>query len=317
MHGVTPPDPSEPRPLRDRRVSGTLPSTTTTTWTPSRPEFSAVANGLSLLMPSLEPFVLKAVRRGALEAGVSPELRATAHQFVDQEMAHHQQHRAFNDELRAQVPALRHIESLERRLFRRVDRRASLINALAYAAGAEAVAFFTARWVDRRRHQLLSDAHGGAAQLFVWHLAEEVEHKNVAFDVYRANGGTRLRYFFAIISALAVMAASIISASALLLVRERRWWNPLAHLRMVGWSLSFVFEVFPMLGLCLTKDHHPSNWSDPEWLAAWLADYDSKGAAVPNWNTDTLDGLFDFSLNDAPLGDIEFRTREAASSVPA
>ncbi len=251
-----------------------------------------MANGLSLLMPSLEPYVLKAVRRGAATDRVSPELKATADTFVAQELAHHQQHRAFNDELLRQVPSLRFIERTQRRLFRFIDQHTSTQGGLAYAAGAEAVAFFTARWVERRRHRLLSDAQGDAANLFVWHLAEEVEHKNVAFDVYRANGGRRIPYLLGIISALIVMALSIVSASAVLLVSERRWWHPMTHIRLIGWSLSFVFEVFPMLGLCLLNDHHPSNWSNPEWLGQWLAEYDAHGATPPEWNLATLDGIF-------------------------
>ena len=278
--------------LPHRQVSGSLPSTETTTWTPSLPEFSAVANGLSLLMPSLEPYVLKAVRRGAADERVSPELRVVATDFVAQELAHHQQHRTFNDELLLQVPTLRHIERAQRKLFRSLDRHTSAHTSLAYAAGAEAVAFFTARWVERRRHRLLTDAEGGAANLFVWHLAEEVEHKNVAFDVYQANDGGRFRYLFGIISALIVMSVSIVAASMVLLVRERRWWHPMTHVHLVGWALSFVFEVFPMLGLCLLKGHHPSNWSNPEWLGQWLTEYDIHRGVAPVWNIDTLDGIF-------------------------
>ena len=32
------------------------------------------------------------------------------------------------------------------------------------------------------------------ATMFLWHLAEEVEHKTVAFDVYQAVDGSKLRY---------------------------------------------------------------------------------------------------------------------------
>ena len=278
--------------LTHRRVSGSLPSAQTTTWTPLLPEFSAVANGLSLLMPSLEPYVLKAVRRGADDDRVGPELRFLATDFVAQELAHHQQHRAFNDEILLQVPSLRHLERAQRKLFGSLDTHTSVHSGLAYAAGAEAVAFFTARWVERRRHRLLAGAEGDAANLFVWHLAEEVEHKNVAFDVYQANGGGRLRYLVGIISALIVMALSIVAASTVLIVRERLWWHPMTHLRLIGWTLSFVFEVFPMLGLCLMKDHHPSHWSNPEWLGQWLAEYDAHHGVVPAWNLETLDGTF-------------------------
>ncbi len=277
--------------LQVRRVTASLPSAKTTTWTPSKPEFSAVANGLSLLMPALEPFVMKAIRIGADDDRLTHELRDRARSFVLQEAAHQQQHRAFNREITEQVPSLRHIERAQRWLFRRLDGRAITHTALAYAAGAEAVAFFTARWLDRRRHTFLGDASGPAASMFVWHLAEEVEHKDVAYDVYQAHGGGRVRYLFGIISALIIFAASVVTASAVLLVHERQWWKPMIHLRMMLWSFSFVFEVLPLLGLCLSKDHHPNRWTDPEWLGEWLAAHDRLGHA-PEWTADSLDGIW-------------------------
>ncbi len=243
-------------------------------------------------MPTLEPYIIKAVRRGANDEAVPPELRTEVSAFIRQEFAHQKAHRAFNDELTAQVPCLRHIEKAQRRLFRSIDQRISPHASLAFAAGAEAVAFFTARWVDRRRHSLLSDAEGDAASLFVWHLAEEAEHKNVAFDLYQAHGGGRPRYLLGIISALIIMALSIVAASAVLVVREGAWWKPMTHLRLISWSFSFVFEVVPLLGLCLRRDHHPSAWHDPEWLGVWLDEHDRAGGHAPTWNRDTADGIF-------------------------
>ena len=291
-------DPGKQDRLLQRRVAASLPSEKSTTWTPSKPEVSAVANGLSLLMPALEPFVMKTVRIGAALPEVDPDLRTRALSFVHQEAAHQQAHRDFNRGLTAQVPALRHIERAQRRVLRTFDDHGSPQSVLALAAGAEAVAYFTARWVDRRRHSLLGDASGPVATMFVWHLAEEIEHKDVAFDLYRASGGGRARYLIGILSALLVFALSVLATSAVLLVRERQWWRPAVHVRMVWWSLSFVFEVLPLLGLCLLREHHPDRWSDPDWLAQWLSVYDRRGGVAPAWDRDTLDGVW----ADEPTG---------------
>ncbi len=243
---------------------------------------------------------MKAVRVGASLPDVRPELRARALSFVHQEGAHQQAHRDFNRGLTEQVPALRHVERIQRKVFRTLDGHGSIQTLLAHAAGAEAVAFFTARWVDRRRHSLLADASGPVATMFVWHLAEEVEHKDVAFDLYRASGGGRARYLMGILTALVVFALSVLAASTVLLVRERQWWRPAVHGRMVWWSLSFVFEVLPLLGLCLLNDHHPDRWSDPDWLTQWLAVYDRRRGEAPAWNRDTLDGVW----ADEPMNQI-------------
>lgn len=302
-------------PLRVRNVAARLPQPQSTTWTPGNPTFSAVANALSLLMPALEPFVMKSIRTGAADERVGQDLRARAMTFVLQEGAHQHQHREFNRAITSQVPALRHVEKLQRFIYRSLDRRSTTHSKLAQAAGAEAVAFFTARWVDRRRHALLSDANGPVASMFVWHLAEEVEHKNVAFDVYQAHGGGRTRYLFGIIAALILFAASVVVASAILLVREGHWWKPGVHARMVIWSFSFVFEVFPLLGLCLSKDHHPSKWMNPEWLASWLSAFDGRGGVAPEWSAETLDGIWDLPPSGGTVGDVQRTSFDALAAV--
>ena len=48
------------------------------------------------------------------------------------------------------------------------------------------IAFTLARWVDENLGSFFAGADPVPATLFLWHLAEEVEHKTVAFDVWEA-----------------------------------------------------------------------------------------------------------------------------------
>ncbi len=91
--------------------------------------------------------------------------------------------------LLAQHPALRHVERWLASSYRFLHRRAGARFAVAYAAGFEATAFAAARWMDRRRHSLFHGADEVPSTLILWHLAEEVEHKTVAHDVWAAVDG--------------------------------------------------------------------------------------------------------------------------------
>ena len=70
----------------------------------------------------------------------------------------------------------------------------------------------------------------------------------------------------------------------MLLIAERRMHSPVAHARLIGWSLSFVFDALPAMAVSLLPGHHPSSLSDPSWFAQWLACYDEETGTMPLWN---------------------------------
>ena len=229
-------------------------------WT-RRPELAISANAVSLLMPHVEPYVVDAVSEvtGSLTGALATE----AEGFVRQERQHHGQHRRFNDAVVRRFPGLRRIESMMAATFRFLRRRASPRFALAFAAGFETVAFSAARWTASRQQSLFVDADDTAKTLFLWHLAEEVEHKGVAHDVYEGTGGGRLRYVAAMVCSMLLLAAFTIAGVASMLWTTRRIFRPIAHLRMLVWSISFLFELLPNMAISALPGHHPDQFVDP------------------------------------------------------
>ena len=53
---------------------------------------------------------------------------------------------------------------------------------------------------------MFDDVDDPTAELFQWHLAEEVEHKWVALDVYAAVDGSKLRYTLAAATTFTILA---------------------------------------------------------------------------------------------------------------
>jgi predicted metal-dependent hydrolase len=251
-------------------------------WTPRTPELAIAANAVSMLMPHAEPYVVRSVRAALAEELVSePTLRGAAADYVAQEAGHHAQHRRFNDLLIAHHPGLARVDRWFGRTFAWLGRRSTRFG-LAFAASFETIAFVAARWVDRRM-SLLRDAEPTAATMFLWHLAEEVEHKEVAHDLYQAAGGGRLRHAAAMAVAALVLATGAFVATMVQLGGERRLLSPTAHLRLAGWSLSFVFAAMPTMAVSLLPGHHPRDLADPAGLEHWLDHLDPETSTVPEW----------------------------------
>lgn len=264
-----------------RRVGFNYPDTSLLAWTPHLPEVAAAANSVSLLMPYLEPFLARSLRR--VLADLPPELATRTQWLIDQELSHQREHRNFNRRLREEAPALTRVERLMRGFFRRLERRGSRDLVLAFCAGGETVAFSIARWTERHASELFRDADPVVTTLFMWHLAEEVEHKSVAFDVQRALGGSRVRYLGGALLALVVLGFFTIVGSLTMLHAQRRLKNPLAWWRLTRWALSLAFEVLPNVFAAALASHHPSRIADPTSLVAWLRLYDPETGSIPLW----------------------------------
>ncbi len=146
------------------------------------PEESYIHVGLSLLLPYLEPYLIRSMR--AAKRYVSdPKLLADLEAFSAQEGQHYRQHVRFNQAMHLHGAA--GLDWLEAELdadYRRYTRAKSLRWNLAYAEGFEA--FTTAASRFSFESNALARLHPAARELFLWHLVEELEHRTVAFDVY-------------------------------------------------------------------------------------------------------------------------------------
>ena len=110
----------------------------------------------------------------------------------------------------------------------------------------------------------------------MWHLAEEVEHKTAAFDVFEATDGSRLRYTLATALSLLLLIVFTITGSLLMLRSQRRLRLPVTWFRLTRWSLSLAFSLLPVLAVSCLPGHHPRDLVDPAYLTQWL-----RGAEPP------------------------------------
>jgi predicted metal-dependent hydrolase len=148
--------------------------------------------GLSLTMPYLEPYLIRSMKVAVKEIR-DPSLAEDARRFSQQEGHHYRNHADFNLRVRASFdPATaRAIQSIERALeedYQRFSREKPLRFNLAYAEGFEAMTCAGA--LASAEHGMFDELPGG--EIWAWHMAEEIEHRTVAFQVYEHLVGSYL-----------------------------------------------------------------------------------------------------------------------------
>lgn len=167
-------------------------------WSPDAPEFSQINNAASTVLPHLEPYLIKVLRRvrEQLDAAQDARLLHQVDIFIRQEANHYKQHQQFNEQLyRAGYSSLKHHEEQLQSDYRDFLENRSLKFNLAYSEGFESLGIIQAEFIFERAGRWLEGADESVTILWQWHLAEEFEHRRVCYDAYeRLYGG----YFYRI-----------------------------------------------------------------------------------------------------------------------
>lgn len=145
---------------------------------------------LSVVFPPGERFFMQSVR--AYESRITdPELKEAVRAFHAQEALHGREHASYNELLRARGYP---VDAIDRSARRILALSAWLLPKSFQLAITAALEHFTALLAQflLATPSVLRGAPPEMAALWRWHAAEENEHAAVAFDVYRAIGGSYL-----------------------------------------------------------------------------------------------------------------------------
>lgn len=176
---------------------------------------------LSALFPDGERFFIHSVRNYQDEIE-DPVLRQQIRGFIGQEAHHGHSHEALNDSIeRMGFPMGAITARLQKRvafLKRRLGRKRQL-------ALTVAMEHFTASMAEflLKNPEILDKVDPTIRKMLIWHAVEEIEHKAVAFDVYRLKvNNERLRKRVMVIS-MAGLFARIAYYQFLLLRADGHW----------------------------------------------------------------------------------------------
>jgi len=264
----------EPEPLHRHFVEGDI-------------VFSHLVAVLSGSFPPGEESFIRSVRRFSDQI-TDPVLKKRVAGFIGQESVHGQEHRKLNTQLADMgYPLVRFLlfapTSVRQKVVLRIEKLIPAKVHLAMTAAAEHyTAVLGARVLSNDEIQAIP-GDPEVWRLLNWHAMEELEHKSVAFDVYRAVVGserTRIAvmwfmYFLTIPVVTAAVALSI-------LLDPTAWPRPITVLRQ-------TYGVFrgPLVRGILGEIHeylrpgfHPDDVPTDELLARWQHDLFGAGGEL-------------------------------------
>jgi predicted metal-dependent hydrolase len=235
---------------------------------------SHVAAGLSALFPDGEDFFVRSVRHYRDQI-TDPELKRQVGGFIGQESIHGREHRALNDRLAEVGHGTKRVEWLTRK---GLALRTRFLPAKSNLAATAALEHFTATLAEllltsEETRNLFG--HDEVKHLFLWHALEESEHKAVAFDVYKAVGGSeRLRVwtmnFFRYAFVLGMVAQTVLG---LALDRETYRRGKLRKsLRRFRSSPIVSRELWDQLRDYNRPDFHPDNRDTTGLVEQWRSE---------------------------------------------
>lgn len=194
---------------------------------PGEPEMSYLMIGLSMILPYLEPYLVKNSLRGQ-KVVRDEEIRSDMRQFSRQETQHYRAHSLFNDRVREIFPQLEALEKKAARDYDRFTQRGLKFN-LAFAEGFESLThpFVIFMWESG----MIRDMTGPLGDMYKWHFLEEMEHRTVAYDAYyQLYDGYFYRLWVSVI-AQSHLLAFMFRCAAVMLKAERHLFNDRG-----GWS---------------------------------------------------------------------------------
>jgi predicted metal-dependent hydrolase len=252
-----PPTPSIPRP---RSSPVTFDEALPRHWFAGIAVASHIVNGVNLLFPAGERFFVRSVHH-YMDRIEDPVLREQVKGFSGQEGRHAQAHERFFEVLEAQGYQIApFLERYEQVAYQWIEPRTSHELRLAVTVALE---HFTAIMAENALTDgMLEHAHPAMRSLLLWHAAEEIEHRAVAFDVLRAVAPSyRLRMAGLALGTVA-LGAFWVAATALLLRqdRERGERGAIRAFRKVK-RPGTVFQRVFVRGIreFVRRDFHPSN----------------------------------------------------------
>ncbi len=109
--------------------------------------------------------------------------------------------------------------------------------------------------------------------ILLWHALEESEHKSVAFDAYRAVGGTeRMRIWGFRIMTVGLLGLVFVATALSMLLTDRSTYNPVRLVRSVARLRHSPFierDVITHLRAYTQHGFHPDDVDSAELLDRW------------------------------------------------
>ncbi len=248
-------------------------------WLPSSPAVAAALDTYSVLVPANEAFYMRTIN-ACLPLISDPVLRKAAIAFIHQEAEHGVAHKRYWLTLDQQGYRFRGFEGFVDRLtFRTVERIAPLSIRVSMVSCVEHInAYMGHEFLSQR---ILAEAHPEVRALLEWHFAEEIEHKNVSFDVLQAVAPSYAIRLLGLVMTAPLFYTVLTLGMLRFLVQNKRLWrtSTWGQLRYhLGSGHHMLGRTLKHLWAYARPSFHPSQLDDAALARAVIDRYSSNEA---------------------------------------
>lgn len=263
-------------------------------WIPSEPLASHVLSVLHLLLPEGENWFVEVFKR-ALPLIDDDALREDVLGFIGQEAIHSASHQSVLDYYATQgvdtSPYIRQIEWLFARVLGQrpglpaAGEREQLIEHVSLVAAIEHFTAAMGGWVLDATALDAANAHPVLVDLLRWHGSEEVEHRNVAYDVLQYLDPGYVRRIRGLVIVAPVLAWMWVRGALFFAAADHA--DPPVKMSWGGYFSAARRGLLPSAGMLgkvalqyFKRDFHPSQYLSTQKCVAYLATSPAARAAA-------------------------------------
>jgi uncharacterized protein len=188
------------------------------------PEFSMAFNGYSVVIPYVEHYLNAVMNKTKSDhCHDNPKLAEELSVFIKQETFHSRYHMRFNQRMfDAGYEGLKElIEDVVAELKELRETRSLAFN-LAYCTGFESIATFDAKYLWTECDEYFEGAEPTGANLLLWHVAEEFEHRAVCHDAFMQVSGNYFTRIYGLLYAFIHIGGFFMKAEHLILEHHQK-----------------------------------------------------------------------------------------------
>ena len=258
--------------IKARNMSFEIEQALATDWADKDAFLTAIFNAMSISFPSGEKNFIDSVRvyQDRIE---DPKLRSEVKGFFKQEGIHSREHRKYN-QLLCQRRGY-DLEELEGVYLKRIEasKNDPKITNRVMLASTVAVEHFTASFGESfLQGKLVKNVEGPLGDLWRWHSLEELEHKSVAFDVYRQIGGDNKMRTTVMRLSMMTLFWDVMKVAIKILLHDQQLWKWKTVKSMAKFLFSkqgFIRIHVPAYKAFFRDDFHPWDIDNRPLLEHW------------------------------------------------
>jgi predicted metal-dependent hydrolase len=258
--------------IKARNMSFEIEQALATDWADKDAFLTAIFNAMSISFPSGEKNFIDSVRvyQDRIE---DPKLRSEVKGFFKQEGIHSREHRKYNQLLCQQRGYdLKELESVYLNRIEASKNDPKITNRVMLASTV-AVEHFTASFGESfLQGKLVKNVEGPLGDLWRWHSLEELEHKSVAFDVYRQIGGDNKMRTTVMRLSMMTLFWDVMKVAIKILRHDQQLWKWKTAKSMATFLFSkqgFIRIHVPAYKAFFRDDFHPWDIDNRPLLEHW------------------------------------------------